>query len=62
MTTFVARHAPDPANMEAYWMWHCTCGDASDREFATREDAEDAAAEHHCVIDISPGAFIEIVE
>lgn len=49
MTTYVARHAPDPVSMEAYWQWHCTCGDASTDEFATREDAEDAAENHRCV-------------
>lgn len=45
---WVAGHAPDPTNMEVYWTWYCSCGDGSDREFASREDAEDSAELHRC--------------
>lgn len=45
---WIVGHAPDPVDMERYWIWYCTCGDGSDREFASREDAEDAAELHHC--------------
>lgn len=45
---WVAGHAPDPTSMEVYWTWYCSCGDGSDREFASREDAEDSAELHRC--------------
>lgn len=52
-TIAILRHTPDPVDMERYWKWYCTCGDVSDSEFASWEDADDDAVQHTCPKDFN---------